>query len=172
MTSQNPIEFSTSPLQDANILSRATFHWASSLFYARGNFEVKHLWPLLPEDSTSTITEALKVSWQIELQKTKPSLLRAFYNAYSRRYLPSSLFAVLKGAFIIAQTMCLAELLSSLAAIETKSSFIPFYWGAGMVACAIAGGFLHHVYFMEAWRSGMHWRCAAMSIVFEKSLKL
>ena len=167
-----PIEFSTSPLQDANILSRATFHWASSLFYARGNFEVKHLWPLLPEDSTSTITEALKVSWQVELQKTKPSLLTAFYNAYSRRYLPSSLFAVLKGAFIIAQTMCLAELLSSLAAIEAMSSFIPFYWGAGMVACAISGGFLHHVYFMEAWRSGMHWRCAAMSIVFEKSLKL
>jgi ATP-binding cassette, subfamily C (CFTR/MRP), member 4 len=172
MTYPNPIEFSTSPLQDANILSRATFHWASSLFYARGNFEVKHLWPLLPEDSTSTITEALKVSWQVELQKTKPSLLTAFYNAYSRRYLPSSLFAVLKGAFIIAQTMCLAELLSSLAAIETMSSFIPFYWGAGMVACAISGGFLHHVYFMEAWRSGMHWRCAAMSIVFEKSLKL
>lgn len=167
-----PIIFEKSPLADANIFSRATFHWASSLFFARGNFEVKHLWPLLPEDTTATITEALKVSWQSELQKPHPSLLSAFYNAYSRRYLPYSLFAVLKGAFIIAQTMCLAELLSSLAAVGSESSVVPFYWGAGMVACAITGGFLHHVYFMEAWRSGMHWRCAAMSIVFEKSLKL
>jgi len=168
----DPIIFEKSPLADANIFSRATFHWASSLFYARGNFEVKHLWPLLTEDSTATITEALKVSWQAELKKANPSLLGAYYNAYSRRYLPSSLFAVLKGAFIIAQTMCLAELLSSLAAQGAETSIVPFYWGIGMVACAITGGFLHHVYFMEAWRSGMHWRCAAMSIVFEKSLRL
>ena len=165
------------PLGAASLPSRATFAWVSPLFRSRGALGHGDLWALLPEDTTARLAGRLAAAWRAELAAARaarppraPALTAAFWAAFSGHYLRSSVAIVIKGGFVLAQVQCLALLLGALQADAPAASV--FAAAAAMIACAVVAGMMHHVFFFEAWRAGMHWRAAASALIFEKALTL
>jgi ATP-binding cassette subfamily C (CFTR/MRP) protein 4 len=185
------------PLGTASLPSRIVFSWVSQLFASRGALAPRDLWRLLPEDTPGYHSARLAAAWRAELAASRaaqppraPSLAAAFWAAFSGHYLSQSVFIVVKGAFVLGQVQCLALLLSALQVSATAATaadgsggggsgggggdnaIAAYGYAAGMVACAIVAGMLHHVFFFEAWRGGMRWRAAASALIFEKALTL
>lgn len=164
------------PLVSANIFSRFAFSWVDKLFAQRGNIDADDLWALIPTDDTASVAATLRSAWVKEQaeaasQARAPSLPKAYMRAFLPRYALITLIILLKAVFVLAQTQFLALLLGSLAD-PSSTDQESYLYALGLCLTACVGGMLHHHFFFNAWRCGMHWRASAVSLIFEKSLVL
>jgi hypothetical protein len=101
---QTSKEGPVSPENKANIFSRYTFWWLNDLFrigYSR-QIQEDDLYQMLERRRTAVLGQALFDNWEAEkktaqIQGRRPSLLRALFKSFWRRYLPAFIWLELAG---------------------------------------------------------------------------
>ena len=162
------------PLLGASWISRLLFLWVDPLFKLRGkNLSQSDLFSMTPEDRTSTLSARLTSAWNAEISAhpDAPSLGRAYIAAFGMDYVLRSVPLVLKAVFMLLQTVFLGWLLDEFRA-PVYSPTAAYCWALAMVLCVVGSGLCHHTYFFAAWRCGMQWRAASLSLLFAKSTRL
>lgn len=162
------------PLLSANILSRATLHWAGGLFRHGASLSEEHLWDVLPSESTAAVTSRIEASWREELRvygASGSSLWRAFARIFALPYAGVSVWLAIKGAFVFAQAEILGALLDHLAD-PTSRPLDGYLLALGLSLSSTAAGLLHHTFFFGGWRAGQQWRTAGQALLFAKALRL
>lgn len=165
------------PLKHASAWQQLTFSWASGIFRKGDKLSADDLFPLLPLDTVQTATQSLAQAWEAEklsaaAKGKPPRLSTAYLRAFLPFYLKICLFIVWKGCFVLAQSQFLALLLTSLSQPLLSSDVEAYLYALGLTLTAVCGGLLHHLFFFQAWRAGMHWKAAAQGLIFDKILSV
>ena len=165
------------PLDSAGLFSQLIFSWTGPLFAKKGEIDENDMYPVRQHDSSAEMSRTLHATWDAEVERhrrgEKASIGRAFIRAFGRSYAVNATPIVVKAVFVLAQTQLLAFLLDELRSQGPDFDQTAAYlYALGLIITGAAGAMLHHHYFFHAWKAGMHWRAAATSLIFEKSLVL
>jgi ATP-binding cassette subfamily C (CFTR/MRP) protein 4 len=165
-----------------NPLTRSTFfgslflEWglsfASPLVARGGNLTEADLWAVFPEEAAASIGARINAAWAVERTRrpSSPRLWRAFVAVFGWSYVAHGSVLLVKAAFFLAMSQALLFLLSAMRDGAPASTV--FGCAAAFVAAAAFQTMLHHGFFWLAWRDGMSWKIAGLSLIFNKSLRL
>ena len=166
----------SNPLVSATCLSSLFLEYGlsfvSPLIRVGSSLTEAHLWPVFPPDSASSLAPRISAAWAAEqsCRPSSPRLWRAFASVFALRYAAHCCVLLIKSVFFLAMAQALFYLLTAMAAGAPPATI--FGCAAAFVAAAIAQAMLHHGFFWLAWRDGMQWRTAGLSLIFDKSLRL
>ncbi|KAF9972607.1 hypothetical protein BGZ73_004232 [Actinomortierella ambigua] len=170
-------QVNTCPEDDANIFSRASFHWVSPLMRAgyANPLTLNDLWQLRKVDESHTVSGQFEQAWDKQLKKKNPSLVRAISQAYGRPFYIAGLWKAVNDTLSFIQPILLKEMLRFVMSYKTEEPQ-PLYRGYTiaflMFICALSQTTVLHCYFHLCFRTGMHIRSGLVTAIYQKSLRL
>ncbi|KAF9112024.1 hypothetical protein BGX27_004109 [Mortierella sp. AM989] len=165
------------PEDEANIFSIATFHWVTGLMrkgYSKP-LTMDDLWGLRKEDQSKNVSNTFAATWERELKKKHPSLLKALANAFGRPFYIAGIWKAANDILGFLQPVLLREMLRFVMSYKTESPQ-PLYRGYAiaflMFICSVTQTTVLHQYFHLCFRTGMHVRAGLVTAIYQKSLRL
>ncbi|KAF9199094.1 hypothetical protein BGZ49_010827 [Haplosporangium sp. Z 27] len=165
------------PEDEANIFSIASFHWVTPLMrkgYAKP-LTMNDLWGLRKEDQSKNVSNTFAATWDNELKKKNPSLLRALARAFGKPFFIAGIWKAANDILGFLQPVLLRELLRFVMSYKTESPQ-PLYRGYTiavlMFLCSITQTTVLHQYFHLCFRTGMHIKAGLVTAIYQKSLRL
>ncbi|CAI2167258.1 20609_t:CDS:10 [Funneliformis geosporum] len=166
------------PEESANIFSRATFYWMTPLMKLgyQKFLTMDDLWNLNSEEKSKKISEEFEAAWNNELEKKKPSLLRACALTFGGPFLFAAVFKALQDLLNFVQPVLLRELMIFVNSQGDEKTKQPPYRGYTiatlMFITAITQTMFLHQYFQLCFVTGMRIRAGLVTAIYRKSLKL
>lgn len=165
------------PYDRADILSRLTFTWMTSLMKCGHDHVLSATdLPELPSsDHTDACLNRFQQKWQDEITRPNPSLPRALFRSFGARYLLGGSFKMIQDIMAFAQPQLL-RLLIRFVERYLQEKDVPLsqglYISLAMFLVAAIQTLALHQYFERAFGTGMRVRSALTNAIFEKSLVL
>ncbi|KAM9999108.1 hypothetical protein ACTFIZ_002667 [Dictyostelium cf. discoideum] len=167
-----------SPEENSNFLSNLTFSWADGfvIHCFRNVLQLSHLWDLASYDKSEYLAKKIAKSWEIEIQKPKPSYLRAGFRAFGKLQLLSIfLYAISVGTQFVGP-----EILSRMVTFVVKSKLgtstedpnMGYYYALIMFGTAMIGSFCTYHANRISFRTGDRLRSIIVLDVYKKAIKL
>ena len=154
------------------------FAWMTPLV-KQGSIEplqLEHLFALSPQDKASSIAARFAGFWVAELSErpAAPSLRRAMYHTFGKRWLKAGLFKLCHDFMAFGGPFFLGLLLEFLVRAQTQETNTAegVGYALGLFSCAQIQSICLHQYFHRVFRVGMHARVSVITAVYRKSLRL
>lgn len=166
------------PVEYADIFSILTFGWMTPLMkFGYSNYLTQDdLWNLRHRDSTKVTGQTLQDSWELELEKKKPSLWIALGRSFGGPYLRGALIKTLSDTLAFVQPQLLRLLITFVRSYESGQERQPAIRGVvialAMFATSVAQTAALHQYFQRAFETGMRVKSSLTAMIYSKSLKL
>ncbi|KAI8881443.1 multi drug resistance-associated protein MRP [Backusella circina FSU 941] len=167
----------SSPEETASIFDRLTFSWMTPLMQlgSKKPLIMDDLWNLNHEDQAEVVGDKFQKYWDREMQKSKPSLLRALFFTLGGPFMFAAVFKVIQDILQFLQPMLLKELMGWVTSYMTNTPE-PGYRGVfisgGMFITAFAQTMFLHQYFQLCFTTGMKMRAALVTAIYKKTLVL
>ncbi|KAG9295694.1 hypothetical protein G9A89_001711 [Geosiphon pyriformis] len=165
------------PEETANIFSRLTFYWMSSLMKLGHSkyLTMDDLWDLKSSDQSAKLSRKFTIAWERELTKKKPSLLNASFWTFGGPFTFAAIFKFCQDCLAFVQPYLLGQLMAFVNSYGTKDKQ-PSYRGfaiAGLMflTAVLQTAFLHQ-YFQMCFITGMRLRAGLVTAIYQKSLRL
>lgn len=177
------------PYDSANIFSRISFTWMTSLM--RSGFQQylteEDLYKLPENFDTNVVAERLKKNWKSQIKNnSKPSLSWALVRTYFYGMLLAAFFKVLHDILAFTQPQLLKILIRFVSDYNEqngRNNFIiesvtklPLIRGFMIAMGMFFVGFIQtcvlHQYFLNVYNTGMNLKSALTSLIYEKALVL
>lgn len=192
---QNLTRRKPNPYDSANIFSRITFSWMSSLMktgYEKYLVEAD-LYKLPKNFNSAELSQKLEKNWQSELkQKSKPSLSWAICKTFGRKMLLAASFKAIHDILAFTQPQLLRILIkfvtdynnerqdddnSSILGFQSNHhQKLPIVRGFMIAFAMFLVGFTQtsvlHQYFLNVFNTGMYIKSALTALIYQKSLVL
>ncbi|CAO3622955.1 unnamed protein product [Cunninghamella blakesleeana] len=165
------------PEENSNIFSRLTFEWMTPLMrlgYSKP-LTMDDLWNLNHEDQSAIVGEKFEKYWSIEMQKEKPSLMRALIYSVGGPFFLAALFKLLQDILQFTQPMLLRSLMlwvASYASDSPEPAYVGVFIAVGMFVTAACQTMFLHQYFHRCFLTGMRIRAALVTSIYRKTLLL
>ena len=166
------------PIEYADIFSILTFGWMTPLMkFGYSNYLTQDdLWNLRQRDSTKVTGQLLQESWDLELEKKRPSLWIALARSFGGPYLRGALIKTLSDTLAFVQPQLLRLLITFVDSYRPGREHQPairgIAIGLAMFATSIAQTAALHQYFQRAFETGMRVKSSLTAMIYSKSLKL
>ncbi|KAF9359131.1 hypothetical protein BGX26_000075 [Mortierella sp. AD094] len=165
------------PEDEANIFSIVSFHWVTGLMrkgYSKP-LTMDDLWGLRKEDQSKNVSNTFAASWDRELKKKHPSLLKALAGAFGKPFYIAGIWKAANDILGFLQPVLLREILRFFMSYKTETPQ-PLYRGYAiaflMFVCSVSQTAVLHQYFHLCFRTGMHIRAGLVTAIYQKSLRL
>ncbi|KAF9993545.1 hypothetical protein BGZ80_005031 [Entomortierella chlamydospora] len=133
------------------------------------------LWGLRKEDQSKTVSDTFAASWDRELKKKHPSLLKALARAFGKPFYIAGIWKAANDILGFLQPVLLREMLQFVMSYKTETPQ-PLYRGYAiaclMFVCSVSQTTVLHQYFHLCFRTGMHIRAGLVTAIYQKSLRL
>ncbi|KAF1798871.1 P-loop containing nucleoside triphosphate hydrolase protein [Mucor lusitanicus] len=166
-----------SPEEKTNIFGRLTFSWMTPLMRLgyQKPLTMDDLWNLKSDDQSAVVGVKFQENWQKELNKAKPSLLRALVKTLGGPFALAAFFKALQDILQFTQPMLLKKLMVWVTSYNSEYPE-PAYRGVliaiAMFITAICQTMFLHQYFQRCFSTGMRLRAALVTSIYQKTLVL
>ncbi|XP_047940588.1 ABC transporter C family member 12-like [Salvia hispanica] len=160
------------PERSANIFSATYFNWMTPLMqqgYKRPITE-KDVWKLDSWDQTETLSREFHKSWEEEVQRSKPWLLRALNRSLGGRFWYGGIFKIGNDLSQLAGPVILNHLLQSLE--KGDPAWVGYIYALSIFFSVSIGVLCEARYFQNVMRVGFRLRSTLVAAIFRKSLRL
>ncbi|KAF9162294.1 hypothetical protein DFQ26_003685 [Actinomortierella ambigua] len=170
-------EVNKCPEDDANIFSIISFSWVSPLMRKgySNPLTMNDLWQLRKVDQSHEASGHFERTWNKELTKKHPNLVRAIAKAFGRPFYVAGVWKGVNDTLSFIQPILLKEMLRFVMSYKTDEPQ-PLYRGYTiaflMFICALSQTAVLHRYFHLCFRVGMHVRSGLVTAIYQKSLRL
>uniref|UniRef100_M4EUA3 ABC-type xenobiotic transporter n=1 Tax=Brassica campestris TaxID=3711 RepID=M4EUA3_BRACM len=160
------------PERHANLFDRIFFSWLNPLMTlgSKRPLTEKDVWHLDTWDRTETLMKSFQMSWEKELEKPKPWLLRALNNSLGGRFWWGGFWKIGNDCSQFVGPLLLNELLKSMQLNEP--AWIGYIYAISIFVGVVLGVLCEAQYFQNVMRVGYRLRSALIAAVFRKSLRL
>ncbi|KAF9083706.1 hypothetical protein BGX23_011210 [Mortierella sp. AD031] len=172
-----------SPEKEANLLSRWTLWWMNGLFrigYTR-QLQEDDLYQMLDRRRTEVLGQMVFDNWEAEkknarLKNRRPSLLRALFHSFWRRYLPGFIWLEIADLCQVISPTVMRLLLLFLHDSQTQNPPPPASRGYGLALILFLLALTLNT-FAQRWnlnsiKTGLYIRTALIDLVFRKATTL
>ena len=166
------------PIGYADIFSILTFSWMTPMMkYGYKEFLTQDdMWNLRERDTTRSTGQSLQESWDLELEKKRPSLWIALFRAFGAPYYRATLIKTLSDALAFAQPQLLRLLIAFVDSYRAGQQRQPAIRGVAiamaMFAVSVSQTVCLHQYFQRAFETGMRVKSGMTAMIYSKSMKL
>lgn len=166
------------PVAYANIFSKLTFSWMTPMMrYGYKEFLTQDdLWNLRKRDATRSTSKTFERSWQIELEKKKPSLWIAMFRSFGGPYFRGAVIKTGSDCLAFVQPQLLRFLISFVDSYRHGNEPQPTIKGAAialaMFAVSVAQTAFLHQYFQRSFETGMRIKSSLTAAIYQKSMRL
>ncbi|KAF7729547.1 hypothetical protein EC973_004221 [Apophysomyces ossiformis] len=166
-----------SPEMNTNIFGRLTFNWMTPLMRLgyQTPLTMDDLWNLQIEDQSAFVGEKFQKYWDEEMQKKKPSLLRALVLTLGGPYALAAFFKAMQDILQFTQPVLLRELMlwvASYKSEEPKPAYQGVLIAVAMFLTSVCQTMFLHQYFQRCFTTGMRLRAALVTAIYKKTLLL
>ncbi|KAG2236972.1 hypothetical protein INT48_002041 [Thamnidium elegans] len=166
-----------SPEEKTNIFGRLTFSWMTPLMRLgyQKPLVMDDLWNLKSDDQSAIVGAKFQHNWQQEMNKEKPSLLRALVKTLGGPFFLAALFKALQDVLQFTQPLLLKQLMkwvTSYNSDEPQPAYRGIMIAIGMFLTAICQTMFLHQYFQRCFMTGMRLRAALVTSIYQKTLVL
>ncbi|KAG2290989.1 hypothetical protein Bca52824_037658 [Brassica carinata] len=160
------------PERHASLFDRIFFSWLNPLMTlgSKRPLTEKDVWNLDTWDRTETLMRSFQRSWEKELEKPKPWLLRALNNSLGGRFWWGGFWKIGNDCSQFVGPLLLNELLKSMQLNEP--AWIGYIYAISIFVGVMFGVLCEAQYFQNVMRVGYRLRSALIAAVFRKSLRL
>ncbi|KAH6773481.1 multidrug resistance-associated protein 2 [Perilla frutescens var. frutescens] len=169
---EKPLGEQVCPERCANIFSGIYFDWMTPLMqqgYKRPITE-KDVWKLDSWDQTETLSRKFQKSWEEEVQRSKPWLLRALNRSLGGRFWYGGFFKIGNDLSQLAGPVILNHLLQSLE--RGDPAWVGYIYALSIFFSVSIGVLCEARYFQNVMRVGFRLRSTLVAAIFRKSLRL
>ncbi|XP_041993077.1 ABC transporter C family member 12-like [Salvia splendens] len=169
---EKPLGEQVCPERSANIFSAIYFNWMTPLMqqgYKRPITE-KDVWKLDSWDQTETLSRKFQKSWEEEVQRSKPWLLRALNRCLGGRFWYGGIFKIGSDLSQLAGPVILNHLLQSLE--NGDPAWVGYIYALSIFFSVSIGVLCEARYFQNVMRVGFRLRSTLVAAIFRKSLRL
>lgn len=166
------------PYEYADIFSVLTFSWMTPLMkYGYKEFLTQDdLWNLRKRDTTQATSTSFQKSWEIELEKKKPSLWIALFRSFGGPYFRGACIKTVSDCLNFIQPQLLRLLIKFVDSYRPENTPQPPVQGAAialaMFAVSVGQTAFLHQYFQRAFETGMRVKSALTASIYSKSMRL
>lgn len=166
------------PIEYADIFSILTFSWMTPMmrFGYKNYLTQDDLWNLRRRDTTKVTGESLRDSWEIELEKKKPSLWIALARSFGGPYLRGAMIKTISDSLAFVQPQLLRLLITFVHSYSSGNEPQPAIRGVAialaMFATSVCQTAALHQYFQRAFETGMRVKSSLTAMIYAKSLRL
>ena len=166
------------PVEYATFFSRLTFGWMTPLMkYGYKEYLTQDdLWNLRKSDTTRSTFGVFEQSWQIELEKKKPSLWIAMFRSFGGPYFRGAVIKTGADCLAFVQPQLLRLLISFVDSYRAGKTPQPPIKGAAialaMFGVSVAQTATLHQYFQRSFETGMRIKGALTAAIYGKSMRL
>ena len=159
-----------------SLWSRLTFKWFTSILHVgnannRLNQEDLDLIPLPDDLQTSKIIEDFDMHWQQELEKERPSLVKALTRAFGFEYFIAGLLKLVHDLNVFVGPQVLHAII-----VFLRNPEAPLWHGIGLTVAItlsqVAMSLCLRHYFFKCYKTGLRVRTAVVLSVYRKALLL
>ncbi|EAL66783.1 ABC transporter C family protein [Dictyostelium discoideum AX4] len=167
-----------SPEENSNFLSNLTFSWADGfvIHCFRNVLQLSHLWDLASYDKSEYLAKKIAKSWEIEIQKPKPSYLRAGFRAFGKLHCISLFFySIYVGSQFVGPEILsrmVTFVVESKLGTSTEDPNMGYYYALIMFGTAMIGSFCNYQANRVTVRTGDRLRSIIVLDVYKKAIKL
>ncbi|KAJ1651209.1 hypothetical protein IWQ61_008173, partial [Dispira simplex] len=165
------------PEEEANIFSRITFSWMSSLLalgYQRV-LTLDDMWDLPRDVQTKPVSDRFQRFWKREQSKSKPSLVKASIYTFGGPFALAAIFKLGQDILAFVQPQLLGHLLRFIQGYTTEErqpNANGYFIALSMFFTAVLQtGFLHQ-YFQLCMMTGLRVRAGLVTAIYRKALTL
>eukprot|EP00127_Corallochytrium_limacisporum_P007530 Clim_evm52s253 gene=Clim_evmTU52s253 len=161
------------PEEDANFFSRITFWWMTDMIVLghKRPLESGDLWSLSDDLKTENLQKKFMEHWERDLRKGKANVFRTILLGFGRQFYMAALFKACQDILAFVSPQLLKALITF-----AKDLNAPWYHGAMLAGMMFSTAMLQsvvlHQYFHRCFASGVKFRSAIISAIYEKSFKL
>ncbi|KAK4548531.1 hypothetical protein LTR36_009441 [Oleoguttula mirabilis] len=166
------------PVEYANIFSQLTFSWMTPLMKHgyKTYLTQDDLWNLRKRDTTRSTSAVFEQSWEIELEKKKPSLWIAMFRSFGGPYFRGAVIKTGSDALAFVQPQLLRFLIAFVDSYRPGNVPQPAVKGAAialaMFAVSVAQTAFLHQYFQRSFETGMRIKAALTAAIYGKAMRL
>ncbi|KAM9997771.1 hypothetical protein ACTFIY_007409 [Dictyostelium cf. discoideum] len=167
-----------SPEENSNFLSNLVFSWADGfvIHCFRNVLQLSHLWDLASYDKSEYLAKKIAKSWEIEIQKPKPSYLRAGFGAFGKLHCISLFFySIFVGSQFVGPEILsrmVTFVVESKLGTSTEDPNMGYYYALIMFGTAMIGSFCNYQANRVTVRTGDRLRSIIVLDVYKKAIKL
>ncbi|KAL0721101.1 hypothetical protein Bca4012_035700 [Brassica carinata] len=160
------------PERHANIFDRIFFSWINPLMTlgTKRPLTETDVWHLDTWDQTETLFTSFQQSWDKELQKPKPWLLRALNSSLGGRFWWGGFWKIGNDCSQFVGPLLLNQLLKSMQ--QDEPAYMGYIYAFSIFVGVVLGVLCEAQYFQNVMRVGYRLRSALIAAVFRKSLRL
>jgi ATP-binding cassette subfamily C (CFTR/MRP) protein 1 len=165
------------PTESATIFSILTFGWMTPMMkrgYTKFLTE-DDLWDLREKDGTTYTERKFAKAWERQLNRKKPNLWLALFEAFGAPFGIGALFKVVQDILAFVQPQLLRMLIAFVASYNTGAPK-PVIQGLAIAALMFLTSAVQtlalHQYFMHAFETGMRIKSALTAAIYRKSIRL
>ncbi|KAL1187633.1 ABC transporter C family member 2 [Cardamine amara subsp. amara] len=160
------------PERHANIFDKIFFSWMNPLMTmgSKRPLTEKDVWHLDTWDQTETLFTSFQQSWDKELQKPQPWLLRALNNSLGGRFWWGGFWKIGNDCSQFVGPLLLNQLLKSMQ--QDEPAWMGYIYAFSIFVGVVLGVLCEAQYFQNVMRVGYRLRSALIAAVFRKSLRL
>jgi ATP-binding cassette subfamily C (CFTR/MRP) protein 1 len=165
------------PTESATIFSKLTFGWMTPMMkrgYTKYLTE-EDLWDLRAKDGTTQTEKKFAKAWERQLDRKKPNLWLALFEAFGAPFGIGALFKVVQDILAFVQPQLLRMLIAFVASYNTGTPK-PVIQGLAIAALMFLTSTVQtlalHQYFMHAFETGMRIKSALTAAIYRKSIRL
>ncbi|KAF9438262.1 hypothetical protein BGZ76_008903, partial [Entomortierella beljakovae] len=133
------------------------------------------LWRLRSKDHSKEISTVFEETWEKELEKRSPSLVKALAIAFGGPFYLAGFWKLITDTLALLQPLLLRQMLLFVMSYRTEKPQ-PLYRGYGiaslMLLCSLSQTAFVHQYFHHCLRTGMRVRAALITALYRKALRL
>ncbi|KAM9999110.1 hypothetical protein ACTFIZ_002674 [Dictyostelium cf. discoideum] len=167
-----------SPEENSNFLSNLIFSWADGfvIHCFKNVLQLSHLWDLASYDKSEYLAKKIAKSWEIEIQKPRPSYLRAGFRAFGKLHCISLFFySIYVGSQFVGPEILsrmVTFVVESKQGISTEDPNMGYYYALIMFGTAMIGSFCNYQANRVTVRTGDRLRSIIVLDVYKKAIKL
>lgn len=165
------------PYEYADVFSVLTFSWMTPLMkFGYKNFLTQDdLWNLRRRDTTRATADAFSHAWEHELQKKKPSLWVALFQAFGGSYFRAAVIKSGSDILAFVQPQLLRLLINFIDSYRSDNPQ-PVIRGVAiaiaMFLVSVSQTMCLHQYFQRAFDTGMRVKSSLTAVIYSKALRL
>ncbi|KAJ1654030.1 hypothetical protein IWQ61_005966 [Dispira simplex] len=165
------------PEEKANIFSRITFSWMSSLLalgYQRV-LTLDDMWDLPRDVQTKPVSDRFQRFWKREQSKSKPSLVKASIYTFGGPFALAAIFKLGQDILAFVQPQLLGHLLRFIQDYTTEErqpNANGYFIALSMFFTAVLQTGLLHQYFQLCMMTGLRVRAGLVTAIYRKALTL
>ncbi|WKY15512.1 hypothetical protein Q1695_000749 [Nippostrongylus brasiliensis] len=178
-TSKSESVLSPNPEASANIFSRITFLFMTSLFYkgCRKTLEVKDMYEPLPEHQSEAATRRLSKAWDEERKMAvkegrDPKLMKAILKLYRMEIAQYGVLLFIEEAIKLTQPLFMGRLIRYFRFDAPLTETEAYVAAGGVAVTAALFALIHHPYFYGLQKVGLQMKIAASGMVVSKGIRL